>query len=128
LIADANVIEKIKLKNREVSPILKESIILTYRPKRSGWIAARAIFKSPDGRLRQAHTSPVYITVDGKPTVSKADAQYMIRWIDRLLDVSEKPGRYSNETEKTDVQAIYKKARQKYTAIARKAEQIWSDR
>ncbi|MBN2315650.1 MAG: CehA/McbA family metallohydrolase [Sedimentisphaerales bacterium] len=127
LIANGEVIEKIDLQNRTASPVLEETLILTYPPKRSGWIAARAIFKSPGGRLRLAHTSPVYITVDGKPTVSKADAQYMIRWIDRLLDVSEKPGRYSNETEKTDVQAIYKKARQKYAAIAWMAEQICQD-
>jgi len=125
LIADANVIEKIDLKNREASPVLEELLTLAYQPKRSGWIAARAIFRSPDDRLRQAHTSPVYITVDGKPTVSKADAEYMIRWIDRLLDVSEKSGRYSSDAERVEVQAIYKEARQKYTAIARTAEQIW---
>lgn len=127
LIADANVIKTIDLKNREVSPVLEESIILSYQPKRSGWIVARAIFKSPDGRLRQAHTSPVYITVDGKPTVSKADADVMIHWIDRLFEVSEQPGRYSNETERAEVQAIYNEARKKYTAIAWMAEHIWAD-
>jgi hypothetical protein len=124
LIANANVIETIDLKNRTASPVLKESIILSYQPKRSGWIAARAIFKSPDGRLRQAHTSPVYITVDGKPTASKADAEVMIRWIDRLLDVSEKSGRYISDTERTEVRAIYNEARQKYKAIARLADKI----
>lgn len=127
LIADANVIEKINLKNRAVSPVLEETLVLPYQPHRSGWIAARAIFTSPDGRLRQAHTSPIYITVDKKPTVSKADAEYMIRWIDRLLDVSEKPGRYASDAERAQVQAIFNQARQKYTAIAWMAEHIWGD-
>jgi len=127
LVADAKVIKKIDLKNRAPSPVLEESLVLTHMPERSGWIAARAIFKSPDGRFRQAHTSPVYITVDGKPTASKADAEVMIRWIDRLLEVSEKPGRYESVTERTHVQTIVSEARQKYQAIAREAEHIWGD-
>ena len=127
LIANANVIEKINLKNRVPSPVLEESLVLTHRPQRSGWIAARAIFKSPDGRLRQAHTSPVYIKVDQKPTASKTDAECMIRWIDRLLEISEKPGRYTSDTEREEVQAIYNEARQKYRAIARIAENNWKD-
>lgn len=127
LIADAEVIKKIDLKNRAFSPILEETLVLTHKPKRSGWIAARAIFRSPDGRLRQAHTSPVFIMVDGKPTASKADAQVMILWIDRLLEVSEKPDRYASDTERAEVQAIFKEARQKFKSIAWMAEQIWGD-
>jgi len=127
LIANADVIEKIDLKNREPSPVLEESLVLAHKPRRSGWIAARAIFKSPDGRLRQAHTSPVYVEVDKEPTASKTDAEYMIRWIDRLLEVSEKPARYASDMERTEVQAIYKEARQKYKAIIRMAENIRGD-
>ena len=127
LIADAKVIKKNDLKGRVPSPALEESLLLAYRPQRSGWIAARAIFKSPDGRLRQAHTSPIYITVDDKPTALKADAEVMMRWIDRLLEVSEKPGRYSSDTQRMETQAIFKQARQKYEAIAQTAQQTWSN-
>ena len=127
LIADAKVIKKIDLKDQAPSPVLEESLILSHKPKRSGWIAARAIFRSPDDRLRQAHTSPIYITVDGKPTGSKTDAEHMIRWIDRLLEVSEKPGRYPSDTERAEVQAIYNEARRIYKAIVRTTEQIWKE-
>ena len=82
---------------------------------------------SCDGYMRQAHTSPVYVTVDGKPIASKADAEYMIRWIDRLLQVADKPGRYSSDTERAEVRAIFQKARQEYESIARKAVEFWAD-
>jgi hypothetical protein len=127
LVADAKVIKRIDLKDQAPSPILEESLMLAHRPQRSGWIAARAIFRSPDGRLRQAHTSPIYMMVDDKPTASEADAEVMIRWIDRLLDVSGKPGRYSSDAQRAETQAMFKQARQKYEAIVQTAEQNWPD-
>ena len=127
LICNAKVIEKVSLKNRSPSPVLKESVVLAFRPQRSGWVAARAIFTGPDGHLRQAHTSPVYITVDGKPTASKKDAEYMTHWIDRLLQVIEKPDRYQSDMERAEVRAVFQKARQKYEGIALKAEEFWPD-
>jgi hypothetical protein len=127
LVASGKVIKSVSLKDRPSSPVLEESIELAFEPRRSGWVAARAIFTAPDGRLRQAHTSPVYITVDGKPTASRADAEYMIRWIDRLLQVADKPGRYKTDTERSQVQAVYQQARQKYQDIARKAGEFWGD-
>jgi hypothetical protein len=127
LISNAKVIKKVSLKTRSPSPVLKESVVLAFRPQRSGWVAARAIFTGPDGHLRQAHTSPVYITVDGKPTASKTDAQYMTHWINRLIQVTEKPGRYQSDMERAEVRAIFQKARQKYEDIALKAEEFWPD-
>jgi hypothetical protein len=132
LIADAKVIKKLDLKSRSPSPVLEESIMSAFEPQRSGWVAARAIFAGPDGHLRQAHTSPVYITVDGKPTASKTDAEYMIRWIDRLVQVAQKPSRYQSDAEsvavpdrRAEVQAVFQEAKRKYEDIARKAEELW---
>jgi hypothetical protein len=127
LIANAKVIKKLDLKSRSPSPVLEELIVSAFEPQRSGWVAARAIFAGPDGHLRQAHTSPVYITVDGKPTASKTDAEYMIRWIDRLVQVAQKPGRYQSDAERAEVQAVFQQARQEYANIARKAEELWGN-
>ncbi len=127
LVSNNKVIKSINLKDRLPSPVLEESVVLALEPRRSGWVAARAIFTAPDGRLRQAHTSPVYITVDEKPTASKADAEYMIRWIDRLVQVADKPGRYKTDEERSQVQALYQQARQKYQDIARQAAESWGD-
>ncbi|TKJ34414.1 MAG: hypothetical protein CEE38_17870 [Planctomycetes bacterium B3_Pla] len=126
-IYNGKVIKRVNLKDASPSPILKESAVLGLKPLRSGWIVARAIFTSPDGHLRQAHTSPVYIKVDGKPTVSKDDAEYMIRWIDRLLEVSNEPGRYKSDDERTQTQTIFKEARRIYDNIARRAIKVWGE-
>jgi hypothetical protein len=56
---------------------------------RSGWIALRVEGKSGPSQLGNdafAHTSPVYVEVAGRPVRSPADAEYFIRWIERLRD------------------------------------------
>lgn len=49
------------------------------RMEKSGWIAIRVVA----GR-QQAHSSPIYAEVAGKPAGSKDDARYFLEWIDRL--------------------------------------------
>ena len=78
----------LKLINKKPAPVLKEELNHELMPKRSGWIAARSFYRAPDGLLRQAHTSPIYLSIDRKPIASKEDAQYMIRWIDVLEDIA----------------------------------------
>jgi hypothetical protein len=127
LIYNGKVVRRVNLEDAAASPVLKESAAMGLKPLRSGWIVARATFTNPDGHLRQAHTSPVYVTVDGKPTASKTDAEYMIRWIDRLLEVSNRPGRYKSDDERTQTQAIFKEARHIYENIARRAVEVWGE-
>ncbi|MHC4116993.1 MAG: CehA/McbA family metallohydrolase [Planctomycetota bacterium] len=127
LLFNGKVVKRADLDDERPSPILRESLAMGLKPLRSGWVAARATFTSPDGHLRQAHTSPVYVTVDGKPTASKADAEYMIRWIDRLLEVSDTPGRYESDDRRRQTQAVFKEARGIYENIARRAVQVWGD-
>jgi len=52
----------------------------TIRIETSGWLGARV---HGTGNV-QAHTSPIYVEVAGKPASSKADAAYFLEWIDRL--------------------------------------------
>ena len=127
LLYNGKVVKRVRLEDEKPYPTLRDSAGLGLKPLRSGWVVARAIFTSPDGHLRQAHTSPIYITVDGKPVASKTDAEYMIRWIDRLLEVSDKPGRYKSDDQRKQTQAIFKKARNVYRNIATKAVEVWGD-
>ncbi len=127
LVYNGNVVKRVSLKDVAPLPVLEESAVLGLKPVRSGWVLARATFTNPDGHLRQAHTSPVYVTVDGKPRASKTDAEYMIRWIDRLLEVSNKAGRYESNTERTQTQTIFKEARRVYENIARNAVEVWGE-
>ena len=53
----------------------------------SGWLALRAVGPAaPDCRSDRvfAQTSPVYVTVAGKPAGTAEDARYFLGWIDRL--------------------------------------------
>ncbi len=96
-------------------------------PQRSGWVAARAFFRVADGSLHQAHTSPVYITVDGQPTAFRKDAELMMQWIDRIVEVSNQSKRYNSEQDRAESQAIFREARAVYEGIARTAAEAWKD-
>jgi hypothetical protein len=54
---------------------------------RSGWLALRVQGKGhrdhPQATL-EAHTSPVYVQVEGTKPASREDAEYFLKWIDRL--------------------------------------------
>jgi hypothetical protein len=56
------------------------SLDQTLRIEKSGWLGVRAYGSGGS----QAHTSPIYVEVAGKPASSKEDAAYFLEWIDRL--------------------------------------------
>ncbi len=93
----------------------------TATPKRSGWYAARAIFLGGDGHLRQAHTSPIYVRVDGRPVAFKASAEYMLQWVDRLIALAQTPGRFAQPADRDAVLATYRKARDYYATVRQNA-------
>lgn len=103
--------------------VLETSLDAALVPKRSGWVAARAFFRAPDGRLRQAHTSPIYLDVDGRPAVFAEDARYMIRWIEVLEEIARThPERFPTEEAREGVLSDYAEAKNTYTAVLRQAE------
>ncbi len=121
LVLNGNVVKSISLKDEIPSPILNQQIDFSLTPQRSCWLAARAIFTAPDGHLRQAHTSGVYILVDDKPIAFKQDAEYMLAWIDKLIEVNRKKSGYQSQTQRDEVEAIFRKARNIYETIAQTA-------
>jgi hypothetical protein len=56
---------------------------------------------------------PVWITVDGKPVRSRADAEHFVQWMDRTLDRALQENAWNNDAERTDTQALYRQARAK---------------
>jgi hypothetical protein len=51
--------------------------------ERSGWIAARVIAKTADGRPRFAHTAPVYVEIEGKPLRPKVpETAYLLKRVE----------------------------------------------
>jgi hypothetical protein len=83
---------------------------------KGGWVGVR-LYGS--GRP-QAHSSPVYVEVAGKPAGSKADAEYFLAWIDRLEAQLKKRDRVPSDGLKKHVDDQLDAARDVYRKIAAK--------
>jgi len=59
--------------------------------ERSGWLGLRAFGgrdpTEPSRGPSQAHSSPIYIEIAGRPAASLADAEFFLAWIDRLEEL-----------------------------------------
>lgn len=109
-------------------PIVEGGLDFKLTPQRRGWIVTRALYRAPDGLLRQAHSSPVYISVDGKPAASAADARYMLRWIDHLAESAKSdPKRFPDADARNSVLGIYAEASARYEKIIEDARKHWAD-
>jgi hypothetical protein len=128
IVRDGRVVAFRNLMKDKSDSILERELNFEIAPDRSGWIAARALFRAPDGLLRQAHTSPIYITVDNKPTVSADDARYMLRWVEILDEITRThPERFPTTQIQKAVLADYSEARKKYLDILKDAQRYWRD-
>jgi TolB protein len=72
----------------------------------SGWILLRAWNDEPDALIFDlypyASTSPIYVSVDGRPAKSTQDAEYFLRWIDRIIASAEARQDYNDAQERKD--------------------------
>jgi hypothetical protein len=115
--------EKIELvvNGRTISPAPK-----MLRLERSAWIAARAA--GPWNRMvindtsLFAHTSPVYVTLGGKPIRSAADARYWQEWITQLMARTRDKGQFSTEEQKKEVLKLFAEGRAVYERLEKEAE------
>lgn len=92
---------------------------------RSGWLSFRVSGPGhadhPIGSL-DAHTSPIYVTVSGKPTASKEDAEYFLQWIERLSLAIRQRDRIPDAELRKQVQDQFEAARAVYIKIAEAAK------
>ena len=65
-----------------------------------------------------AHTSPVYLTVDGKGVSRREDGQFFVTWVDQLISRVQDKGRFASEEQRQEVVALFKKARAYYEGVA----------
>lgn len=76
----------------------------------------------------QAHTSPIYISFDEKPTAFPEDARYMLGWLDRLVEIAEsQPNRFPDSDAQRAVLTSYSLARSRYQRIVNDAQENWGD-
>ena len=121
IIQNGRILKKIDLSSRIPNPILEEQIECTIDPEQSGWIAARAIYYNPNRFIRQAHTSPIFLSVDNKPVAFKEDAERLIFWINQLIEVNKKKERYASDTERKEALERYVAAKKIYEHIRAQA-------
>jgi hypothetical protein len=98
----------------------------------SSWIAARATSSHVlpyQGGMQEAgipvlaHTSPIYITVDGRPRRSAEDAAYLRQWVDEAIAWARSGARFADERQRREVIALFQRARRAYeTGSARRAD------
>jgi hypothetical protein len=75
----------------------------------SAWIAART---------RGAHTNPVYVTLQGRPRHSAADARDFMAVIDRLIEWVERKGLFDRPEQKETVVIVLREGRRVFSAMA----------
>jgi len=122
LIVDGNVVrsESGPAKPGERGVVIKQ-LVAEIALERSGWVALRA--RGPESRHvfdgpAWAHTSPVFVTVAGKPIASKKDAAFFVEWIDRLIDSMGRRNRYAKPEDRQRVEALFRRAQTLFREIA----------
>ncbi|MEZ0332440.1 MAG: CehA/McbA family metallohydrolase [Gemmatimonadales bacterium] len=86
--------------------------------EQSGWILLRArtdrAIEPVLDLYPYATTSPIYLTVGGRPPRSRSDAEFFMAWIDRTRAAVEGHQDWNTETERKDVLETLAQARAEY--------------
>jgi hypothetical protein len=85
------------------------------------WIAARVIGeRHPEvlGFESVAHTTPVYIDIEGERVARATSARWCLDWLDRLERLLHAHGRYASDSHRDDVVAVIDAARAIYREVA----------
>lgn len=86
----------------------------------SAWIALRAL--GPRHRLilndtmAFAHTSPVYVSIGGRPVRVADDIRFYREWVEQLIERTEIRGRFATPERKKEVVSLFQKALAWYRA------------
>jgi hypothetical protein len=88
----------------------------------SGWYLVRAYADQPREPVLDlypfASTSPIYVTVDGRPIRSREDAQYFVTWINRLIEATELQDGWNTNDEREKTMKTLAEARDAFQALA----------
>jgi hypothetical protein len=86
----------------------------------SAWLCAVA--RGPGhpsvlGPVVFAHTSPVWVEVDGRPVRRPASAYWLLDWLDRFEAMVGEHGRFAGDGQRAEVVAVIERARRRYREI-----------
>jgi hypothetical protein len=114
LIHDGQVVKSIPLEGDRTSATATVQLPVS----RSGWILLRArtdrAVEPVLDLYPYATTSPIYLSVGGRPVRSREDAEFFMAWIDRTRQSVERHQDWNTETERKDVLEMLTTARAEY--------------
>lgn len=114
LIVNGEVVQSLEMKNNGKSADISGEVTID----RSGWISLRASSDEASQDVFDLYpyavTSPIYLTVGGKTTRSREDAEYFIAWIDRLIDYARTSDTFNTKAERERVLANFRAARKEF--------------
>jgi TolB protein len=100
VVCNGKVTQSLKLERMRESADVTGTLGL----KESGWCLLRASSDKAEypvlDKYAYATTSPVYVTIGGKPPRSPEDASYFVAWIDRVMESTAKYPDWNSATEK----------------------------
>jgi hypothetical protein len=119
LVGNGNVVHRIALAADRMSA----SATVRLPVDRSGWLLLRArgekaAYPTLD-IYPYATTSPVYLTVGGRPARSPEDARYFMSWIDRMRAAVEAHRDWNNDVERRETLDLLARARAEYQRRSR---------
>jgi len=118
IICNGHVVRELKLDGERETANVSDTIPIS----RSGWCLLRAISDKPEYPILDSYpyatTSPIYVEVEGSRPKSLEDAEYFIRWIDRLTDSAKTNTDWNTEAEKQSVLELLVRARAVYERMA----------
>ncbi|MDP2984755.1 MAG: PQQ-binding-like beta-propeller repeat protein [Candidatus Latescibacter sp.] len=85
---------------------------------KSSWIAARVEGNPVSMFYGNAHTAPVYVTVDNKPIRSRKDALFFVDWIDKHIARLDSANHFDTPEHKKRMFDLYRKGQDVYRARA----------
>jgi hypothetical protein len=119
LVYNGEVVDTISLRGDRTSADIAGRVTVNG----SGWLLLRAWNEDSHPLIFDLYpygtTSPTYVTVDGAPPRSEADADYFIRWIERIRESASEHADYNNEAERAAVLAHLDQARAAFEARGR---------
>jgi hypothetical protein len=65
-----------------------------------------------------AHTSPVWVEVDGRPVRRPASARWLLDWLDRFQALAAEHGRFAGDGHRAQLLDVIDRARDRYRALA----------
>jgi transcriptional antiterminator Rof (Rho-off) len=117
VVCNGQVARALELKDGRTSTAANGTLHL----EKSGWCVLRAWAEHAEHPVLDiypyATTSPVYVTLGGKPARSPEDARYFLAWIDRLQEDVEHYPDWNSAAERAHVWGQVEEARKRFEAL-----------